>query len=147
MMALTQGLKHAGPGPHVARESILCGPWCFSVIFKYLKFTLFSSFTGVYKCSFSERTSFLLNERKDGKKWSANNNSRHLSQEIRCKSCFFSSKLRVPALLRQLHNVALGLLYKSSFGPPSNLSLRPCFNGNALLGTHRFLRWIEKRGW
>jgi len=29
--------------------------------------------------------------------------------------------------LHQHHNVALGLLYKPSFGPPSNLSLRPIF--------------------
>jgi len=34
-----------------------------------------------------------------------------------------SSKVRVPPLLRQRHNAALGLLYKSSFDPRSNLSL------------------------
>jgi len=36
-----------------------------------------------------------------------------------------SSKVQIPPLLRQRHNAALGLLYKSSFRPRSNLSLRP----------------------
>jgi len=36
-----------------------------------------------------------------------------------------SSKLQVPPLLRQRHNAVLGLLYLSSFGPRSNLSLGP----------------------
>ena len=35
------------------------------------------------------------------------------------------SKVQVPPLLRQRHNAALGLLNMSSFGPRSNLSLRP----------------------
>ena len=39
-----------------------------------------------------------------------------------------NSKIQVPPLLRQRHNAALGLLYKSSFGPQSSLSL------NMLLG-------------
>jgi len=36
-----------------------------------------------------------------------------------------SSTVKVPPVLHQRHNVVLGLLYKSSFGPRSNLSLRP----------------------
>jgi len=33
--------------------------------------------------------------------------------------------VQIPPLLRQRRNVAVGLPYKSSFGPQSNLSLRP----------------------
>jgi len=35
-----------------------------------------------------------------------------------------SSKVQVQSLLRQRHNVVLGLLYKSSIGPRSNLRLK-----------------------
>jgi len=31
---LDQGLNHAACVPHVARDDILCGPQCFSGIFK-----------------------------------------------------------------------------------------------------------------
>jgi len=54
---LRQGLKHAVCGTHVAREGILCGPRWFLGSFKWSRFTLFSSFTGVQKYSASERTS------------------------------------------------------------------------------------------
>jgi len=43
-----------------------------------------------------------------------------------------SSEVQVPPLLRQRHNAALRLLYKSSFGPQSNLSLRPCSSCSSL---------------
>jgi len=36
-----------------------------------------------------------------------------------------STKVQGPPLLLQRHSTALGLLYKSSFGPGSNLTLRP----------------------
>ena len=52
----------------------------------------------------------------------------NFSQEIDVKAV--SGYVHIPPLLRQRHNAALGLLYKSSIGPRSNLSLRPlawCF--------------------
>ena len=48
-------------------------------------------------------------------------NLRYLLLEIRCKAV--SSKDQVPPFLH--HKVILRLLYKFSFGPQSNLSLRP----------------------
>jgi len=44
-----------------------------------------------------------------------------------CTAIAVSSKVDVPPLLRQRHNAALGLLYKPSFDPQTNLSLRPLY--------------------
>jgi len=44
----------------------------------------------------------------------------HRKYDVKAVPC----KIQVPHLLRQRHNAALGL-NKSSFGPRSNLSLRP----------------------
>jgi len=40
------------------------------------------------------------------------------------------------------HNAALRLLYKSSFGPRSNLSLRPCFSVLVTKVTTEAKRWV-----
>ena len=105
----SRGLKHAACyyaacRPRVVRKGILCAPRWEN--FRLIKTYVMQFIHRCLKVLGQRVNKFLLKERRDGQKRLAYN-SRYISQEIRCKK--YSSKVKIPSLLRQPHNAALGL--------------------------------------